>query len=109
MRILETAHAGGQQVALVLVDHMLPERERAQVLTQARKLHPDAARVLLIEWGAWAHRSAASAILTSMAVGDIDYYVLKPWIERDELFHRTVAEFVQGGPAGMSRTFARWS
>jgi thioredoxin reductase (NADPH) len=95
VRLLETAHTGGQQVALVLVDHMLPERERAQVLTQARTLHPDAARVLLIEWGAWAHRSAASAILTSMAVGDIEYYVLKPWIERDELFHRTVAEFVQ--------------
>jgi thioredoxin reductase (NADPH) len=95
VRLLETAHAGGQRVALVLVDHMLPEGERAQVLTRARTLHPDAARVLLIEWGAWAHRSAASAILTSMAVGDIDYYVLKPWIERDELFHRTVAEFVQ--------------
>jgi thioredoxin reductase (NADPH) len=30
-----------------------------------------------------------------MTVGDINYYVLKPWIERDELFHRTVAEFVQ--------------
>jgi thioredoxin reductase (NADPH) len=30
-----------------------------------------------------------------MAVADISYYVLKPWIERDELFRRTVAEFVQ--------------
>jgi thioredoxin reductase (NADPH) len=30
-----------------------------------------------------------------MSVGDINYYVLKPWIARDELFHRTVAEFVQ--------------
>ena len=30
-----------------------------------------------------------------MAVGDISYYVLKPWAARDELFHRVVAEFVQ--------------
>jgi thioredoxin reductase (NADPH) len=95
VRLLDTAHAAGQQVAVVLVDHLLPEPERARVLARARKLHPDASRALLIEWGAWVHRSAASAILTSMAVGDIEYYVLKPWIGRDELFHRTVAEFVQ--------------
>jgi thioredoxin reductase (NADPH) len=50
---------------------------------------------LLIEWGSWADRSTASAILSAMAVGDINYYVLKPWIERDELFHRTIAEFIQ--------------
>jgi thioredoxin reductase (NADPH) len=95
VRLLDTAHAIGQQVALVLVDHLLPERERARVLRRARTLHPDAGRALLIEWGGWVHSGAASAILTSMAVGDIEYYVLKPWIERDELFHRIVAEFVQ--------------
>jgi thioredoxin reductase (NADPH) len=94
-RLLDTAHTAGQPVALVLVDHTLPERERAEVLARARRLHPSAGRALLIEWGAWAHPSAAQAILTSMAVGDIDYYVLKPWTERDELFHRTIAEFVQ--------------
>ena len=58
-------------------------------------LHPDARRALLIEWGAWAERRRPSAILAAMAVGDINYYVLKPWIAHDELFHRTVAEFVQ--------------
>jgi thioredoxin reductase (NADPH) len=95
VQLLDTAHAVGQQVAVVLVDHLLPEAERAQVLARARTLHPNAGRALLIEWGAWVQRSVAGAILTSMAVGDIEYYVLKPWIERDELFHRTVAEFVQ--------------
>jgi thioredoxin reductase (NADPH) len=29
-----------------------------------------------------------------MALGDIDYYVLKPWNSPDELFHRTVTEFL---------------
>jgi thioredoxin reductase (NADPH) len=95
VRLLDTANAAGQQVALVLVDHMLPEQERTRVLSTARRMHPNAGRAVLIEWGAWARRNVASAILTSVAVGDIDYYVLKPWIQRDELFHRTIAEFVQ--------------
>jgi thioredoxin reductase (NADPH) len=29
-----------------------------------------------------------------MAIGDISYYVLKPWAYGDEFFHRTIAEFV---------------
>ncbi len=92
---LELAHAQSQRVAVVLVDHALPDDVRKDVLARARALHPDARRALLIEWGAWADRSIAAAILQSMAVGDISYYVLKPWIMRDEFFHRVIAEFVQ--------------
>src|SRR4051794_40229246 len=86
---LTRAHRLGQRVAVVLVDHALPPAERAQILEQARELHPDARRALLIEWGAWANRDTAAAILSAMAVGDINFYVLKPWTEHDELFHRT--------------------
>ncbi|HWD83588.1 MAG TPA: FAD-dependent oxidoreductase [Kribbella sp.] len=92
---LRRAHEWGQRVAVVLVDHALPDDERAGVLAASRTMHPDARRALLIEWGAWADRTTASAILSAMAVGDINYYVLKPWTAHDELFHRTVAEFVQ--------------
>ena len=60
----------------------------------ARTFHPDARRALLVAWGAWAHPETAQKILQGMAVGDISYYVLKPWIKRDEFFHRTIAEFV---------------
>jgi len=92
---LQLAHNLQHRVAVVMVDHALPADERAEVLAASRTLHPDARRALLIEWGAWANRSTASAILSAMSVGDINYYVLKPWIAQDELFHRTVAEFVQ--------------
>jgi thioredoxin reductase (NADPH) len=92
---LQRAHELEQRVAVVLVDHRLADDERSAILDLSRTLHPDARRALLIEWGSWAKRSTASAILSAMAVGDINYYVLKPWIERDELFHRTVAEFIQ--------------
>ncbi len=95
LRCLALAHELEQRVAVVLVDHALAEAERSELLTQARMLHPDARRALLIEWGAWADRNTAGAILSAMAVGDINYYVLKPWTAHDELFHRTVAEFVQ--------------
>jgi thioredoxin reductase (NADPH) len=34
------------------------------------------------------------AIREAMARGHIDDYVLKPWSEPDELFHRTICEFL---------------
>ena len=94
LRFLTTTHDLGQRVALVLVDRSFPEDKRAQVFSRARTLQPDARRALLIEWGAWADSETASSILAAMAVGDINYYVLKPWIAGDQHFHRTVAEFV---------------
>ena len=94
-RLLEGAHVRDDPVAVVLVDDSYPDDERAALFDLARRLHPDARRALLVDWGAWANRASAQAILTAMAVGHINYYVLKPWMQRDELFHRTVAEFVQ--------------
>jgi thioredoxin reductase (NADPH) len=94
-RLLRTVKDHGQPVAVVLVDDALPAGQRSELLALARSAYPDARRALLVEWGSWADRETASAILSAMAVGDINYYVLKPWIDRDELFHRTVAEFVQ--------------
>ena len=85
----------GDPVALVLADPWLPGTSGAELLRAARTLHPDAARALLVPWGAWADRRTADEILRGMAHGDIDYYVLKPWTSPDELFCRTVSEFVQ--------------
>jgi thioredoxin reductase (NADPH) len=93
--VLESTARSGGQVALVLVDQALRGSDRAAVLDAARMRHPDARRALLVPWGAWADRDAASTILSAMAVGDVSYYVLRPWARRDELFHRVVAEFVQ--------------
>jgi thioredoxin reductase (NADPH) len=94
-RLLQGAHDRGDLVAVVLVDDSFPDEERGELFELTRRLHPDARRALLVNWGAWSDRSSAKAILHAMAVGHISYYVLKPWIQRDELFHRTVAEFVQ--------------
>ncbi len=92
---LRGAAERGERVAVVLVDDSFSDADRAEVFGVARSLHPHARRALLVAWGAWAHQESARVILRSMAVGDISYYVLKPWAARDELFHRVVAEFVQ--------------
>jgi thioredoxin reductase (NADPH) len=92
---LEGAHERDEQVAVVLVDERIPDEERARIFATARNRHPEARRAMLVPWGAWADRATARRILQGVAVGDIDYYVLKPWTSRDELFHRTIAEFVQ--------------
>jgi thioredoxin reductase (NADPH) len=94
LRTLQGAKDRGERAAVVLVDESFSDDARAKIFETARSLHPNAKRALLVAWGAWAHPESAQKILRSMAVGDISYYVLKPWITPDELFHRVIAEFV---------------
>jgi thioredoxin reductase (NADPH) len=93
---LERMHATGTPVAVVLAEPLmdLDELPGGEFLAQVRELHPDAKRALLVPWGAWGDRPTADAILRAMALGHIDYYVLKPWRPGDELFHRTISEFL---------------
>ena len=94
LRTLQGAKDRNERAAVVLVDESFPDDARAKIFETARSLHPNAKRALLVAWGAWAHPESAQKILRSMAIGDISYYVLKPWITPDELFHRVIAEFV---------------
>jgi thioredoxin reductase (NADPH) len=94
LQALELLRDAGDAVALVLADQWLGETTGAELLARVRALHPAAKRGLLIEWGAWADSDTAEAIFEAMALGRIDYYVLKPQSSPDELFHRTVAEFL---------------
>jgi thioredoxin reductase (NADPH) len=94
LRTLRDADRRDEPVAVVLVDEMFSDHARSEIFSAARTLHPNARRALLVAWGAWAHPETAQKILRSMAIGDITYYVLKPWAASDEFFHRTIAEFV---------------
>jgi thioredoxin reductase (NADPH) len=84
----------GHQVALVLAGQWMPETTGSELLAEVRREHPEAKRGLLIEFGDWGDRETADAVLKAMALGDIDYYVLRPWNTPDELFHKTVTEFL---------------
>jgi thioredoxin reductase (NADPH) len=91
---LENLRESGEAVALVLADLWMAEGSGSEFLDRVHGLHPGAKRAFLIEWGDWADRHTAHAILEAMALGRIDYYVLKPWRSPDEQFHRIVAEFL---------------
>jgi thioredoxin reductase (NADPH) len=96
LRVLTTARDRGERVAVIMSDQ-LPgdELTGTDLLARAQTLHPDARRALLIRWGAWAEPDTARTVWQAMTLGEINYYLLKPWISPDDLFRRTVAEFVQ--------------
>jgi thioredoxin reductase (NADPH) len=91
---LEQARRDGDAVVVVLADPWLPGTTGADLLERAQQLHPRSKRALLIEFGAWGDPPTAATIRRAMALGHIDYYVLKPWRPNDELFHRTLGEFL---------------
>jgi thioredoxin reductase (NADPH) len=91
---LEELRDAGEDVAVVLADQWTPGLQGTALLARARELHPPARRALLIEWGGWADRATADAIFEGMARGDMDYYVIKPELRPDELFHRSLIEFL---------------
>jgi thioredoxin reductase (NADPH) len=92
--LLTSLREEGEPVAIVLADQWMPEMTGGELLARTRALHPHAKRGMLVDWGAWGDRKTARAILEAMALGNIDYYVLKPNRARDEYFHRTIGEFL---------------
>lgn len=91
---LSALREAGKDVALVLAAVGSEGVTCDELLGHASELYPRAKRALLIEFGAWADRPTADAIQRAMARGLMDYYVLKPWRCPDELFHRTISEFL---------------
>ncbi|MGH2979486.1 MAG: FAD-dependent oxidoreductase [Solirubrobacterales bacterium] len=116
--LLREMRQAGDEVAVVLADQWLlgPRGDTgARLLAYVPELHPRAKRVLLIEWGAWRFEQTTEAIKEAMALGQIDYYLMKPWRSPDEFFHRTISEFIhewsrQGTSVRQEvEVVARWS
>lgn len=81
-------------VALVLAGQSSTGTTRGELLDHVRQLHPHAKRILLIAENAWTDEPTADAIRASMALGRIDYYVVRPAASPDEVFHEAVSEFL---------------
>jgi thioredoxin reductase (NADPH) len=106
---LEAMREAGDRVALVLADQWLPDGTGCDLLTGACALHPHSKRALLILWGDWSIDATAQPLRLGIGLGHIDYYLLKPWHHADELFHRTVTEFLHewvGADASVPRELA---
>jgi thioredoxin reductase (NADPH) len=94
LAILTRLANAGEDVALVLAAQWLSETTGSELFERVRLLHPHARRGLLVSWGEWGDRRTAEAIFESMALGRIDYYVLRPATSPDELFHQAISSFL---------------
>ena len=105
-RLLAELHQAGCRVALVLSDQWLPDGTGCELLAQASELFPQSRRLLLISWGEWSTDATAQPLRRGIGLGQIDYYAMKPWHAADEMFHRTVTEYLHewvGSDASLSR------
>ena len=70
-----------EQVALFLVDQRMPAMTGTELLAEARKIFPEAKKVLLT---AYADTEAAIACINSVG---LDHYLMKPWDPPEELLY----------------------
>ena len=74
----------GDQVAILLADHRMPEMNGVEFLEKAMDIYPASRRVLLT---AYADTDAA---IDAINVVDLDYYLLKPWDPPEEKFYPVI-------------------
>jgi thioredoxin reductase (NADPH) len=91
---LRAMQAGNEPVAVVMARLWMTEMNGRDMLSAVREIHPRAKRAVLIPFGGWGDAATAEAIRGGVASGSIDYYLLQPWKAPDEVFHRTLGEFL---------------
>ena len=92
--ILREVRARGDQVALLVADQRMPGMSGTDYLVEARKLVPEAKRVLLT---AYADTEAAISAINDVA---LDYYLLKPWDPPDEQLYPVIEDLLTTWESG---------
>lgn len=100
----------GEDTAMLLADHRMPEMSGVEFLERAMDLYPFARRVLLT---AYADTDAA---IRAINVVDLDHYLLKPWNPPEEKFYPVIDAQLdawrrtdRGRPAELRVVGHRWS
>jgi thioredoxin reductase (NADPH) len=94
LEILRELRTRGDQVALLIADQRMPGMSGTEYLVQARRIVPDAKRVLLT---AYADTEAAIAAINDVA---LDYYLLKPWDPPEEQLFPIIEDLLTTWEAG---------
>jgi thioredoxin reductase (NADPH) len=94
LEILRRLRTRGDQVALLIADQRMPGMSGTEYLVEARKIVPDAKRVLLT---AYADTEAAIAAINEVA---LDYYLLKPWDPPEEQLFPVVEDLLTTWESG---------
>ncbi len=87
-------------VAVLIVDHKMPEMPGVEFLARAHSMHPRAKRVLLVE----RDYSARSPVIPALTLGQADYHISKPWMLEQDLY-RGVSEFLAEWAKNRSAAF----
>src|ERR687893_459340 len=94
LELLGQVRSRGEQVALLVADQRMPGLSGTEYLVEARKLVPDAKRVLLT---AYADTEAAIQAINEV---DLDYYLLKPWDPPEEQLYPVVEDLLTTWESG---------
>ncbi len=94
LETLRELRTRGDQVAMLIADQRMPGMSGTDYLVAARKIVPDAKRVLLT---AYADTDAAIAAINEVA---LDYYLLKPWDPPEEQLFPVVEDLLTTWEAG---------
>jgi thioredoxin reductase (NADPH) len=94
LEVVRELVARGDQVALLIADQRMPGLSGTEYLVEARKLAPDAKRVLLT---AYADTGAAIQAINEVA---LDYYLLKPWDPPEEELYPVVSDLLETWESG---------
>ncbi len=94
LELVRDLRARGDQVAMLIADQRMPGMPGTAYLLEARKLAPDAKRVLLT---AYADTEAAISAINEVA---LDYYLLKPWDPPEEQLYPVVEDLLTTWESG---------
>jgi thioredoxin reductase (NADPH) len=94
LELLREVRTRGDQVALLIADQRMPGMSGTDYLVEARKLAPEAKRVLLT---AYADTEAAISAINDVA---LDYYLLKPWDPPEEQLYPVLEDLLTTWESG---------
>ncbi|HEX3434749.1 MAG TPA: FAD-dependent oxidoreductase [Solirubrobacteraceae bacterium] len=94
LKLLGELRTRGDQIAMLIADQRMPGMPGTEYLVEARKIAPDAKRVLLT---AYADTEAAIAAINDVA---LDYYLLKPWDPPEEQLFPVVEDLLTTWESG---------
>jgi thioredoxin reductase (NADPH) len=94
LELVRRMRTRGDQVAMLIADQRMPTMPGTDYLVAARRLAPDAKRVLLT---AYADTEAAIAAINEVG---LDYYLLKPWDPPEEQLFPVIEDLLTTWESG---------
>ncbi len=79
----------GAQVALIICYESMRAMPGSELLARSRSAHPDAKRILLIDYN---DQRMLEVTARGMALGHVEYYLTKPWRPPQHLLYPVVGE-----------------